>query len=204
MERLVFPPPLYQLLRFTGDLEEKTVLDCGAGGRRPPLALFRSHGFETSGIDISQSQVEAAGNFERKHNMTLNIALGDMRDLQFPDESFSCVYTYNSSIHLSKRDTRKAVDEMLRVLKPDGVMYINFIWDLARSMYGEERAPGEFWMIVHDGDEVLHTLYSEEEADEIMKGQDILLKDKQQLAFKHEDEVLNDAIIHYYLKKTRE
>ncbi|MHA1435593.1 MAG: hypothetical protein ACTSO7_17270 [Candidatus Heimdallarchaeota archaeon] len=30
---------------------EKTVLDCGAGGRRPPLALFYKDGYKTAGIE---------------------------------------------------------------------------------------------------------------------------------------------------------
>ena len=43
-------------------------------------------------------------------------------------------------------------------------MYINFIWEPAKPMYlGEERAPGECWMMGRDGEEVLHTLFSEED-----------------------------------------
>ena len=37
---------------------EKTVLDCGAGGRRPPLALFYNDGYKTAGIEILDSQIE--------------------------------------------------------------------------------------------------------------------------------------------------
>ena len=125
-----------------------------------------------------------------------------MLDLEFSEDSFSCVYSFNSSVHLSKKNTRKAVAEMLRVLKPGGVMYINFIWEPAKPMYlGEERAPGECWMMGRDGEEVLHTLFSEEETDEIMKGTDILLKSKEMLTMKHGNDHLNDAYIHYYIRK---
>jgi len=200
--KAIYPAELYQLLRYTQDLEEKTVLDCGAGGQNPPLALFHEYGFKTTGVEISMSQIEASREFEKKHNMDLNIIQGNMLDLEFPDESFTCVYSYNSSVHLSKKDTRRAVDEMLRVLKPGGVMYINFIWEPAKQMYlGEERAPGECWMMGRDGEMVLHTLFSEEETDEIMKDTEILLKNKQMLTMKYGDELLDDAYIHYYIRK---
>jgi len=200
--KTIYPAQLYQLLNYTQNLEEKTVLDCGAGGQTPPLALFHMYGFKTTGIDISRSQIEASREYMKKHDMDLNIIPGNMLDLEFPDESFSCVYSYNSSVHLSKRDTRRAVDEMLRVLKPDGIMYINFIWLPAKEMYlGEERAPGECWMMGRDGEMVLHTLFSEEEADEIMKDTEILLKNKEMLTMKIGDELLDDAYIHYYIRK---
>jgi ubiquinone/menaquinone biosynthesis C-methylase UbiE len=200
--KTIYPAHLYQLLHYTQDLEEKTVLDCGAGGHRPPLALFHMYGFKTTGIDISLSQIEASREYMKKHDMDLNIIEGNMLDLEFPDESFSCVYSYNSSIHLSKKDTKRAVDEMLRVLKPGGVMYINYIWEPAKQMYlGEERAPGECWMMRRDGEMVLHTLFSEEETDELMKGTEILLKNKQELTMKYGKELLDDAYIHYYIRK---
>ena len=178
------------------------MLDCGAGGQTPPLALFYEYGFKTTGIDISRNQIEASKTYGEKHDMDLNIIEGNMLDLAFPDESFSCVYSYNSSVHLSKKDTRRAVDEMLRVLKPGGVMYINFIWEPAKQMYlGEERAPGECWMMGRDGEMVLHTLFIEEETDELMKGTEVLLKSKEMLTMKYGDEFFDDAYIHYYIRK---
>jgi len=200
--KIIYPAPLYQLLNYARNLEEKEVLDCGAGGHRPPLALFNEYGFKTTGIDISLSQIEASKKYMKNHNMDLNIIEGNMLDLKFPDESFTCVYSYNSSIHLSKKDTRRAVDEMLRVLKPGGIMYINYIWEPAKSMYlGEERAPGECWVMGRDGEMVLHTLFSEAETDELMKDAEILLKNKQQLTMKYGQELLDDAYIHYYVRK---
>ena len=200
--KVIYPAELYQLLRFTQNLVEKTVLDCGAGGRKPPLALFHEYGFKTTGVEISPSQIEASKEYEKKHGIDLNIIEGDMLDLKFPNESFTCVYSYNSSIHLSKKDTGKAVTEMLRVLKPDCVMYINFIWEQAKQMYlGEERAPGECWMMGRNGAEMLHTLFREEETDAIMEGTEILLKNKQLLTMKLGEELLDDAYIHYYIKK---
>ncbi|MFX0095295.1 MAG: class I SAM-dependent methyltransferase, partial [Candidatus Hodarchaeota archaeon] len=75
---------------------EKKVLDCGAGGARPPLALFRQRRYESYGIDISKKSIESANIFARKNHLKLNIQLGDMKAIPFEDESFSFVYTQNS------------------------------------------------------------------------------------------------------------
>lgn len=53
------------------------------------------------------------------------------------------------------------------------------------------------------GEMVLHTLFSEEETDEIMKGYEIFLKSKQMLTMRYGDELMDDAYIHYYIRKNR-
>lgn len=199
----VYYPELYNLLELANQhINERTILDCGAGGRKPPLGLFHLHGFKTTGIDISPTQIQASEEFQKEHNIDLNIIEGDMLDLQFPDDSFSCVYSFRSSIHLTKKQTKQAIGEMLRVLKTGGVMYIDFIWEPAKQMYlGEERAPGECWMMGRNGEMVLHTVFSEEEADELMEGHHMLLKKKELLSYEHNGEILEDAYIHYYILK---
>jgi len=203
LHTVVYHPELYKLLELANQhIEERTILDCGAGGRKPPLGLFHIHGYKTTGIDISSSQIEASRVFEKEHGVDLNINEGDMLDLQFPDESFSCVYSFHSSIHLTKKQTKQAINEMLRVLKPGGIMYVDFIWEPGQQMYlGEERAPGEYWMMGRNGEMVLHSVFSEEEADEFFEGHQVLLKRKEQLSFDRNVEVLEDAYIHYYIKK---
>ncbi|MGC1120504.1 MAG: hypothetical protein WBA22_05365 [Candidatus Methanofastidiosia archaeon] len=50
--------PLYAFLReCNASSLEKEVLDCGAGGERPPLALFYEYGYKTLGIDTSDEQI---------------------------------------------------------------------------------------------------------------------------------------------------
>jgi ubiquinone/menaquinone biosynthesis C-methylase UbiE len=90
------------------------------------------------------------------------------------------VFSYNASIHLTKSDTKKAVDEMFRVLKKGGLLCINLLWnkDVHPSM-GEEKESGEFWNKEH-GQETVHTFFTEEEVGSLLKGTKILLKDKVQ------------------------
>ncbi|MHA2033254.1 MAG: class I SAM-dependent methyltransferase, partial [Candidatus Kariarchaeaceae archaeon] len=106
---------------------EKKILDCGAGGNNPPLTLFYLNGFETHGIDISEDENQKAQIFCGTHDIKLNIVTGDIRDIPFEDESFSFVYSINTTVHLSKHDNLKAISEIHRVLKPEGLCCLNFI-----------------------------------------------------------------------------
>ncbi len=161
--RVNFPSPITQLLRIIDyHPVEKKVLDCGAGGGRPPLTLFKIKGYETTGIDISKGSIKLANDFEKKYGLKLNIREGDMRKIPFEDNSFGCVFSYNTIFHMNKKDIEKSVNEMLRVLKSGGLLYINFIWYREDMSYlGEEREPGEFWSDM-EGEDTLHTCHKED------------------------------------------
>ncbi|HEX7258235.1 MAG TPA: methyltransferase domain-containing protein [Nitrososphaeraceae archaeon] len=99
-----------------------TVLDvaCGPGIVACELAKFVSH---VTGIDITPAMIEQAKQMqnERKlNNITLKI--GDILTLPFNDSSFSLVITRYSFHHLLY--PLKALDEMIRVCKPDGRIVI--------------------------------------------------------------------------------
>jgi len=82
----------------------KIILDCGAGGGFPPLAIFHREGYKTYGIEISDSQIERAQAYEQEYNMQFNIIKGDMRELPYEDESFSFVFSHHTIHHLCKND----------------------------------------------------------------------------------------------------
>ena len=102
----------------------KEVLDCGAGGAFPPLAVFREHGYETHGIEISPEQLELARGFCRNHGLALDLSLGDMRRLPYRDGTMSFIYSYNSICHMTKRDVGGTMGEIGRVLRPRGLCYV--------------------------------------------------------------------------------
>ena len=203
LKDVLYSPDIYNILYHSIKYcDERNILDCGAGGRKPPLGLFNYHGFKTRGVEISREKIKTARSFEKEHGILLNIELGDMRNLQYSDESFSCVYSWNSSIHLSKRDTKTAISEMLRVLKPNGILSINFIWGTIEfTTLGEERNPGEYWMISSDGDEVLHSVYSEHESDTYFKGHNLIYKNKKILEYWNQEYNYQDAYIDYIIQK---
>ena len=62
----IFRPSIYKFLHMARwkDVKKK-VLDCGAGGNNPPLALFSMHGYEAYGIDISDNALDEERNFAK-------------------------------------------------------------------------------------------------------------------------------------------
>jgi SAM-dependent methyltransferase len=178
-----WPISVYRFLKIIERTElERKILDCGAGGPKPPLTLFRSRGFETHGIDISESAINASEKFASEQDLNLNIIQGDMREIPFNDSSFSFVFSQNSICHLTKKDTMNAIEEMSRVLKPGGYMLVDFM--STESSYcgspslGEEVGPGEYKYIDEDGDIVLHSFHDDNEPDRYFAGLKIIRKVK--------------------------
>jgi len=155
------------------------IFDCGAGGPIPPLAIFAEQGMEAHGIDISETQLAKAKAFAQQISLPIHLQSGDMRQIPYEDGTFDYVYEHFSMCHLSKADTAMAIEEMQRVLKPGGLAFLGVIsqdcWPL--SFYGEERLPGERWM-VEGGDERRHSLFSDAEANALVSSWNIKSKER--------------------------
>lgn len=200
MEQLIFPPRMYNFLwAIRNSNLEKKILDCGAGGNTPPLAIFHQHGFETHGIEISEDQIERSRSFCLKHSINLNIVKGDMRNLELADESFSHVFSQNSIFHLTKADTAIAMAEMKRVLRKDGYLYVNFLSvDDQRCGYGEEAGPGE-WIAKEGGQDTLHSFYQVNEPNAFFENMESVMKIKNQTDYNNGEYKM--AQLEYIVKK---
>ncbi len=171
--------PLYAFLRECeiSNLPKK-ILDCGAGGRSPPLAIFHAKGYETHGIEISENQIEKANQYAKTHNMNFNILEGDMRELPYSNQSFSFVFSHHTIFHMTKIDIKKTMQEMERVLVPNGLMFINVRSKDSNDFgHGKEIAPGEF-LGQHGTEEVIHTFFEDDEVDNFLTNFEIIFKKK--------------------------
>ena len=170
---------IHSSLKPEASLQGKRILDCGAGGPIPPVAIFAEQGMEAYGIDISQEQLAKAQAFVQQTNPSIHLQSGDMRRIPYQDDTFDYVYEHFSMCHLSKADTAIAIDEMRRVLKPGGLAFLGVIsqdcWPL--SFYGEERLPGERWMD-EGGEETRHSLFTDKEANALVTSWTIKSKEK--------------------------
>ncbi|NJD59306.1 MAG: SAM-dependent methyltransferase [Anaerolineales bacterium] len=128
MKDVIWATPLYEFLRqCNASSLSKTVLDCGAGGSEPPLSLFYQYGYQTFGIEIAEKPIEDAQRFSAENNMPLGIIRGDMRSIPFPSAEFSFIYSFNAIDFMTKPDIAIAMSEITRVLKRNGLCYVNFI-----------------------------------------------------------------------------
>lgn len=128
MVEVIWATPLYEFLRLCNASSlAKEVLDCGSGGSNPPLSLFYQYGYKTYGIEIAEEALTEAQRFCEENDMALNIICGDMRNIPFPSERFSFVYSYNAIYFMTKPDIAVSMREITRVLKSDGLCYVNFL-----------------------------------------------------------------------------
>lgn len=180
---------------------EKIVLDCGAGGPQPPLALFKTYGYETYGIDIDDEMIEKARKFAEENRSDLNISKGDMRSLPYEERKFSFVYSYNTIFHLTKEDIGKAVEEMKRVLKPGGLLFANFL-SVDDFLYGEGEQIGESEFLQEEsGGDVIHTFFEENEPDDYFQDTKILFKQKRDVERRLENITIEQSYLDYIAKK---
>ena len=95
---------------------------CGQGAY---VARMRKLGFDVVGIDASAGQVKLAA---RKFDEPGIIATGSVLDIPAADSSYDFAYIINVLHHLSSVDEqRRAFAELLRVLRPGGVLFVHEI-----------------------------------------------------------------------------
>lgn len=194
---------LYTFLLYTNGVGlDKKVLDLGAGGNLPPLAIFKEQGYETYGIEISKRQIERANEFEKEHNMTLNIMEGDMKNIPFEDESINYVFSYNSIFHMSKKEIGTVIKEIHRVLPVGGLAFINFptIHDWRATM-GEKVAEGEYLQEEH-GEEILHSYFDIDEPEKYFDGFNVIYKENRiRNGYRRTGEMITLGFVDYIIEK---
>lgn len=106
--------------KFLDSIESgKEGLEVGCGNGKN--LLYRSD-LKLKGIDICDNFVKIC----REKN--LNVIQGDMISLPFDDNTFDFVFSIAAVHHLNSVDLRiKAIKEMFRVCKPDGLIFV-YVW----------------------------------------------------------------------------
>lgn len=110
-----YPIPHTRLWQGNGE----RLLDVGCNWGRWSIAAAQK-GFKPVGIDPSLEAVLAARRVSRQIGVEADFVVGDARFLPFAEDAFDVVFCYSVYQHLSKSDVRTALDEVRRILKPDG------------------------------------------------------------------------------------
>jgi 2-polyprenyl-3-methyl-5-hydroxy-6-metoxy-1,4-benzoquinol methylase len=99
-------------------------LDVGCG-QGTYVARMRELGFDVRGIDSSAGQVALAARNVRQPDL---VATGSVLDIPAPDQSYDFAYIINVLHHLSSvEEQRRAMSELLRELKPGGLLMVHEI-----------------------------------------------------------------------------
>lgn len=95
------------------------ILDAGCAGGRDSHVILEK-GYTVTGLDISKGLIAVA----RKTYPLITFVEGSFLQLPFADNTFDGVWAHASLVHMeTEEDTRKAIQEFVRVLKTGGILY---------------------------------------------------------------------------------
>ncbi len=120
--------------------EAGLVLDagCGDGYASCKLAV---HGYQVEGVDIAEEMIQFAR--KQSNDLPVHFQTGDVSSLPFAEESFAGIICINV-VEFTEAPL-KALQELHRVLKPEGILVLGILGPTAgprafsyRRLYGEE------------------------------------------------------------------
>lgn len=112
----VYAPWMKDTFRFE-QYKDKKVLEVGVGVGTDHLQ-FAKAGAILTGIDITPKSIELTKKNLEIHGYHSNLLVADAENLPFENNSFDVVYSFGVLHHIP--NTQKAIDEIYRVLKPEG------------------------------------------------------------------------------------
>lgn len=128
-----FPWIKARLERAAARLEGKHLLEIGCGMGFDSVEFLR-RGVRVTATDLTPTAVELARqHFEVEGLEPVDVRVENVRDLSFPDETFDAVWA-RGVLHVTG-DTREALAEIHRVLKPGGRAIISHFYRRPSWMY---------------------------------------------------------------------
>lgn len=109
----------------------KTVCDAGCGCGIYCARLI-NHGFSVSGFDISEDAIQIA----RAYAPQARLKTADICKTNYPNDEFDAALSRDVLDHLPKKDARIAISELLRIVKPGGLVI--FTLDFPDEEYLQE------------------------------------------------------------------
>lgn len=117
-----------ELIALTGGASAVSFLEVGCWDGMVSWALAAA-GKKTTAVDNRSDGFDP-----RARAAGVDLREMDAENLEFPDDSFDCVFSYDVFEHLARPD--RAFDEIIRVTRPEGHVWLHF-GPLYLSPYGE-------------------------------------------------------------------
>lgn len=153
------------------------VLDIGCGAGRH-VYFMANEKIDTYGSDISKEGINYTQELLKKNKLNANLYVSSVEELPFENEFFEGLICYGVLYYCKKEEIQTAVNEMYRVLKPDGKGLL-VIRSKKDYRYGEGKKIEENTFIVHENDQtkcafnengmIMH-FFEREELENLFKG----------------------------------
>lgn len=102
----------------------RTILDFGCGLGRHSIH-FAKQGFDVSAFDLSMEGITHLLNWAEREGLQIDVRNVDMLSLPYSDNSFDCIFAYHVISHTDTKGMRIILNEIGRVLKPGGEIYLS-------------------------------------------------------------------------------
>ena len=126
-------------------------LDNGCGPGRHAI-FFAGQGFDVTALDQSPEALDYLRHWAENEQLPVEAVQGDLFHMPFAADSFDCIMDYNASYHTDTAGYQQAVDQMRRVLRPGGEVYLTL---LSQNDPGFLSVPEEChvdrYTLVHEG-----------------------------------------------------
>ena len=99
------------------------LLDFGCGLGRHSI-FFAQQGFNVSSFDLSLYGTNHLKEWAERENLNIDIKLADMLELPYSDSTFDCIFAYHVISHTDSLGMKKVINEIKRVIKPLGELYL--------------------------------------------------------------------------------
>lgn len=143
-----------------------SILDLGCGSGRHLLSLSKLH-FRVWGLDYSPAGLQLAKQWLAEEKMRVPLVRADMRfDLPFRDNAFDGLLSTQVIHHAHLNTIRRTIDEIRRVVKPGGLVFVSVP---ARRHEDEEYAeiePNTFVPLEGPEKGLPHHIFSERECEQ--------------------------------------
>ena len=143
-EWLTPEPDIAAMVPLLRERGAKRTLDLGCGVGRH-VRVFAGEGFESHGLDGSESGIAFALEAARRDGLTVDLKVGEMTALPYGDDFFDYVLSFNVIYHGDRSVVATAIAEIRRVLKPGG-LFQGTMLSKRNGNYGQgtEVAPDTF------------------------------------------------------------
>ncbi|KCZ70567.1 methyltransferase family protein [Candidatus Methanoperedens nitroreducens] len=155
----------YSLGLLDPSCKKGRLLDAGCGGGRYTLPL-RMRGFDVVALDVSLNALRMAGKRSADRGLDTEFLAANIYEMPFQDASFDIIWCYGVLQHLMLKERELAIRECRRILKKEGLLFIEVLGEDDMRYGGIEVEHNTF----SRKSGVIYHYFNKNELNELLKG----------------------------------
>ena len=161
-----------EFIRMFSSHNIHTVCDAACGFGKYGALLF-ANGFDVSGFDIAESSIHLTKqilHFLGMDCIVPNYIVADIIQTPYKDNQFDAVAAHAIIDHLPKKDAPAAIKELLRIIRPEGLIYLSFSGkeECDEGINSTSSYDGNFPLQSLDRQGFLYQYYTDEEIQQLL------------------------------------